>query len=269
MAYRTLQEAISRGQGRERAFRCPVHPDHQASASVNVIKGVWFCYACGAKGTVDGVIDQEDQAFAKDVVGMLDEQVRIYPENWLDQFLNTVPGNTYWLSRFDRPAIEHFKLGYDWHHQMPCYPMRAQNGTVLGIVYRNTTPIGPKYKYPYGVNKAHLLFNYDSSASNSVVLVEGAVDAIACWEAGHRAFGIYGAQLHDEQIKLLQRVVRQRVVLAMDNDDAGRLATSKIAVQLGLIGFEVVRVDWSEVAAKDIAEAPVEIRRTLLDPLAL
>ena len=50
----TLEDAIAVGQGVERPCRCPVHDDSQASASVNVIKGVWYCHACFASGTVDG-----------------------------------------------------------------------------------------------------------------------------------------------------------------------------------------------------------------------
>ena len=48
----TLEEAIALGQGIERPFQCEVHDDTNASASVNVLKGVWYCHACGASGAV-------------------------------------------------------------------------------------------------------------------------------------------------------------------------------------------------------------------------
>jgi DNA primase len=49
----------------ERAFKCPVHGDKVASASVNRGKGVWFCHACGARGTaVDMVMAIEHMNFS-------------------------------------------------------------------------------------------------------------------------------------------------------------------------------------------------------------
>lgn len=39
----TLDEALSVGRGTERSFNCPSHEDANASASVNVAKGVWYC----------------------------------------------------------------------------------------------------------------------------------------------------------------------------------------------------------------------------------
>lgn len=50
----------------ERAFKCPVHGDKVASGSVNRSKGVWFCHACGARGTaVEMVMALEHMTFAE------------------------------------------------------------------------------------------------------------------------------------------------------------------------------------------------------------
>ncbi len=39
-----------RRQGREYVCKCVFHDDHHPSMSVNAEKGVYFCWACGAKG---------------------------------------------------------------------------------------------------------------------------------------------------------------------------------------------------------------------------
>lgn len=285
MAYRSLAEAITRGKGRERSFRCPKHDDRTASASVNVAKGWWVCYVCGAKGTTDGVLEEADERFLDDVNELLGEPVRVYPEAWLDQF-DAGPVHPYWLGRFSEEAARHFRLGYD-HARVyrgepapsPCYPMRASDGTVLGVVYRNLAG-EPKYQYPRGCVKSELLFNYSPQALDCVALVEGAMDAVACWEVGHPAFALYGSILHRQQLVLLQRTGAKRVIMATDNDKAGWRAIDGwttdegifvpgLEHQLTAAGFEAVRPDWQRVEAKDVAELDRDTRKTLLDLLAL
>lgn len=280
MGYRSLEEAITRGKGRERAFRCPVHGDRTASASVNVAKGWWYCYVCGAKGTTEQIIESEGYEFLAMVEELLDEEPRTYTEAWLDQFTHE-PG-AYWSERgFSDAAIKHFRLGMEWSTNRPCYPMRASDGTVLGVVYRNLSDEGPKYRYPSGVRKSNLLFNYTPQLATTVVLTEGALDAIAVWEAGYpRAMGIYGAILSDAQINLLQRIEPHRIILALDNDDAGRRSTfgwrkddgsyvMGALERLEMAGFEAVSVEWDSRPVKDIAECSLTLRKTLLDSLAL
>ncbi len=42
-----------RRAGREFVARCPFHADHRPSLYVSPAKGVWHCFACGARG--DGI----------------------------------------------------------------------------------------------------------------------------------------------------------------------------------------------------------------------
>lgn len=278
--FQSIQQALARGRGRERAFRCPVHDDRHASASVNVAKGLWVCYSCGAKGTVDSVIESEGVRFGEDIEELLGHEQRVYTEPWLDQYANPkLPVHPYWLSRFTEVAARRFKLGYDHDKGSPCYPIRTPNGSVLGVVRRQLDR-DPKYLYPRGVNKSSLLFGYEQGASDYVVLVEGALDAVACWEAGHPAFGIYGSLLHEDQMALLARTGVTRVIEALDNDRPGRVAVEGRVTDEGVrlpgirrrleqVGYEVVSVDWSTVQAKDVAECDVDTRSKLLDPLAL
>ena len=52
-SYRSLREALDSGRGIERPFNCPVHPDAHASASVNVLKGVWHCLPASTRVLTD------------------------------------------------------------------------------------------------------------------------------------------------------------------------------------------------------------------------
>lgn len=280
MSYRTLEEAISRGRGRERSFRCPVHGDQHASASVNVAKGVWICYTCGAHGTTSEIIESSDYEFGQGLLDVLDTpEIRIYPETWLDLFHTPAHRCEYWLSRFSIQAVDHFRLGYDYTNGNPVYPMRDPQGQIIGIVARQLDK-QPKYLYPRGVTKNALLFNYTPSQRDYVLLVEGAMDAVACWEAGFDAMALYGSRLSIAQITLLARTGVRRVGLVLDNDAAGRRAVDGhhsdggqyvpgLDDLLSRAGFEVKRAPWLGVPYKDIAEVPTDRRHTLLEGLAL
>lgn len=45
----------------EHPFKCPVHDDAHASASVNRDKGLWHCHACGAGGSAVNLIMAREQ----------------------------------------------------------------------------------------------------------------------------------------------------------------------------------------------------------------
>lgn len=267
MSFASLREALLRGKGVERAFRCHVHGDTTASASVNVLKGLWVCYACGAHGKIGEPVEYRDEDLVKDIAVLLAESKQIYTESWLDQF-DAGPIHPYWLTRFTPEACRRFRLGYDHGREKPCYPLRGTGGEVLGVVYRNLDPVGPKYRYPSGVAIREMLFNYTPERRPTVILVEGAMDAVACWEVGHDAFAIYGASLSHAQIRLIERVAPDRVLLAFDADRAGEAAALEAAERFDQRGILTERVRWDGELYKDLAEMPRDTRRKILESVA-
>jgi DNA primase len=271
MSYKTLQEALTMGKGTERMFCCPVHNDSHASASVNVNKGVWYCYTCHAKGKVEGFVDVDPRNLLEELLS-LEEEIRIYPEGWLDIYDS--PDDRYWSERFSKEAIVQFRLGRDRGVDVPTYPLRDPNGRVLGVVARNTEIGAPKYKYPRGVKTSNLLFNMNINSAgmylvptesplNGPILVEGAMDVVAVWEAGFDALACFSARLYEKQIGLLQKAGVDVVYLAYDLDKAGKLARIEATEKLESVGIKAVQIDWDE-KYKDIAEIPLDERKTLL-----
>jgi len=51
---------IPEPQSGERPFKCPVHDDSHASASVNRSRGLWNCHACGAGGSAVSLVQQKE-----------------------------------------------------------------------------------------------------------------------------------------------------------------------------------------------------------------
>lgn len=231
--------------GDEFLVRCPEHDDRRPSASVNVKKGLWTCYACGAGGKVSDylnglhVTDEPDtEELLNDLerdVGLLDQMmISHYPESWLDQF-ETREALFYWQDTrgLSGDSVDRFRLGFDEERNTPTYPLRSPDGKVLGVVRRRRWQgqrdlkgdLFPKYKYPSHVDVSECLFGYEllkEHPTKHLVITEGALDAIAFWEVGIPAVGQYGIMLRPGQIELLKRLGLISITLVYDNDDEGK-----------------------------------------------
>ncbi len=252
MSAYSIHEAIEFGRGTERPFKCHVHDDSNASASVNVDLRVWVCYACGAAGTVDKA----------DVVPDLDDLVRIlsgeepprtYPEAWLEIFDASEP-SPYWSRRYGEDVAAYYRCGTHPFNGMPTYPLRDDAGRVNGVVVRDDAGT-PKYRYPYGSRTSATFFG-DISPRPVVVLVEGAGDVMAL-HGGHdwAVLGCYGAGVHAPQVLILERLNPSVIVFAFDDDDAGRSAMLRSETLLGGL-TQTLSYRWATIGGKDPGELP-------------
>lgn len=263
----TLAEAVANGHGSERSFNCHKHDDANASASVNVDKGVWICYGCGAKGKVGEVIDEfaDYTGYHEKIKRILRPAPEPYPESWLDLF-DSGPVHPYWLGRFSEQTCRHFRLGYDPERERPCYPLRYPTGDIAGLVYRSIDGSKPKYQYPWGVDVKKLLFGYDHYVHRTIWLVEGATDRMAMWEADPEVatFATLGSSLGTVQLDLIAKCDPRTVVLAFDQDAAGHKAAEEAAAMLRPWGITTVRPRWDRDLGKDPGELTIEQRRNIL-----
>lgn len=259
MSGATLEDAIAVGQGIERPFRCPVHDDSQASASVNVLKGVWYCHACFASGTVDG-----KKAPSLDSLNALlepEKAVREYPEAFLELYVGTLEWQqqAYWSERFGPAVTWHVGLGQDPFNGDATFPVHTPSGRLAGVGRRKLDPgDGPRYVYPKVWSASQSLFGVKvvTSRVRAVVLVEGAADATSVLEVGVPAFGCYGAGLHLPQQELIARVSPDVVLCGFDMDQAGERAT--VRAHEALDGrYEVRDIEWT---GPDPAATPREQR---------
>lgn len=253
--WRTLDDVLADGRGTERAFQCHKHDDQHASASVNVLSGLWVCYACGARGTVAGHVPDPSL-----VVRSLSEDAppRQYPEAWLDLFDGN--GTTgYWADRVGQATAEHFRCGTHPVTGAPTYPMRDLSGRILGVVVRSDE--APKYRYPYGPRTSETFFSSHNRLVRKpvAVLVEGAPDVMALYDSGlpdrWQVLGCYGAGLHAPQIEALRDSNPSIIVAAFDGDAAGQMAIERAAIQCdGLGTFVSVAWDRFYPGVKDAAD---------------
>ena len=258
----TLEEALATGRGIERPFRCPSHDDTMASASVNVVKGVWFCHACHASGYADK--SKKKDVKVEDLEAMLEPEraVREYPEAWLEMF--TQPGPKYWDDRFAPWVSWHHRLGEDPITGDATFPVHTPLGKLAGVGRRHITEDKQKrYLYPKRWSASMTFFGTAGRYPSLpvITLVEGAADAASIWETGCPGLGCYGSGLHAPQIGLLVRYNPRLILLGFDMDDAGEKATTRAFSQLSRIA-EIRRVRWK--GGKDPAEVPLARRRDAL-----
>lgn len=144
------------------------------------------------------------------------------------------------------------------------FPIKNQNGTIIAYSGRSLDPnLEPKYLLTPSseiFNKSEVLYNLHSFFQNDevkyVYLTEGFMDTIACVQAGFKTtVATMGTSLGEEQIRLLKQLKKlKRVVLALDNDQAGLNANLNIGLKLLESGFNVSIIDYQNIDAKDADE---------------
>ena len=248
----TMEEAIAKGRGEERPFRCTEHNDHTASASVNVIKGVWFCHACHAKGRVE---DRKAPA-AEDIEAMLEpeEAATTYPMAYLEVFDISYRPDAYWHTRCD-PVVTHaLGMGQDPFTGAATFPVFTPEGHLAGVGRRFATESGKSYRYPRGWSASTNLGGTMGRITPApvVCIVEGYADAAAVAETGCLALCQWGAQMHAPQVEMLAKFNPSLVLLGQDMDEAGERGVSMAFAQLRHIA-PMRRVRWPR---KDPGETP-------------
>lgn len=142
-------------------------------------------------------------------------------------------------------------------------PLKDQWGNVIAFLGRSENDV-PKYlttkgnKY-YGRN--NVLFNYDKAKNyNELYVVEGALDALSLIAAGIKnVVATLGCALSDTQEKLL---ADKKIILAYDNDDAGRNATRTLIKEHPYLDIKVY--DWGNTPYKDFNEWLVNSPKTFM-----
>lgn len=261
----TMAEAISKGQGIERPFRCEAHEDRQASASVNVLKGVWFCHACHAKGKVE---DRKAPP-AEDILAMLEPErsATIYPDAYLELYdLAGWPVEVetpYWLTRLGAPVVHAMGMGQDPFTGEATFPVFTPAGRFAGVGRRHEEKdengkVKKFYKYPRGWSASTQVGGTLGKITPAPVLciVEGYADAAAVVEVGCPAVAQWGSQLHLPQIEMLAKLNPKLILLGQDMDEAGERGVSAAFKQLRKIA-PMKRVRWPK---KDPGECGTEAR---------
>lgn len=227
--------------------RCPMHDDRTPSMSINLRKGVFYCWGCGKAGGL--------RTLAKFLGGELDDadlaigSVRYEPEPDPVDFMPKLKEfgvdrkviSDYIVAKdIDWPTVHHFNFKTDDRGNlvMPYF----DGDRVVGLRYRALD--GAKW---YESGSERIIYNVNEvRGQKQVILCEGESDTHAMWTYMDRTWGtglglsiavggVPGAMSSVDTWELygLDLLWAERVLIAFDNDDAGRKGFERAQTVLG------------------------------------
>jgi DNA primase len=251
---------------------CPVHVfrtgrhDKSPSWSMNLSTGLWICFSCGARGTLPMLLS-EISGDEVDTLSIQKMMVNVSMDRLLsgptekaehqfvsDDFFNFVRVSN---KRCDKRALDPdlvYTYGVRWNpeHKSWAIPIMDQFGKLHGWQEKK---LGYVRNFPVGVEKGKTLFGIERFRSRTAVLVESPLDVIrfASVFSKPQAVASFGAYLTDTQTRLLSYVA-DKVIVALDNDKAGREASIKLYRSMPSPRHGIRWWNYSGIDAKDIGD---------------
>jgi DNA primase len=138
---------------------------------------------------------------------------------------------------------------YDRFRGRVMFPLRSHLGRVVGFSGRLLKESKKEGKYintneTVLYHKSKMLFGYHELLSEirkkkEILIVEGEFDVISSAQIGiNNIVAIKGSAFTNEQAKILKRIVN-KIILCLDNDEAGLEATTRAIKILQLLDFEI------------------------------
>lgn len=237
---------------------CPFHANRDTPA-LNIGKEPpypWRCWnsACGESGTLPRLIERlsgmnpmqtirhintfrsGNDVILDDVFGK--PEPKIPYEIWDESKLNAIKIDYENDSTMLSPLIERgfllqtlkdFDVGYSKKKQRIVIPVRDENDDLVGFTGRATQTWQTSKYFDKGLPKKYLLFNLNNAkVYDSVVVVEGPLDALKVYQAGFaNVVATLGGSFSDEKAKKLTRFFREAIIFT-DADEAGRALAKKV-----------------------------------------
>lgn len=236
--------------GDEAKALCPAHEDHSPSWSVNLTTGKHNCFSCGFGGSFQLLVSVvQDASYSAAGTWIRERKVR-------DAAVGVEVGPA--PAKRRRVVTEADMYRFDYPPEWACEARGFSHGTArrCDVLWDHDnaywiTPIRDPYScalwgwqekaedgrhfknVPRDVEKSRALFGFQSLApGGTAVLVESPLDVARLRFAGIMgAVSSYGVHVSDEQISLLVDRCSE-VVLALDNDDAGRRESERLTAEL-------------------------------------
>jgi len=239
---------IKRHSGDEINGRCPVHHKFKGRESggfswyMNSDTGLWHCFTCGARGNLSMLLSEmtDDPAALWNVQNIvitqglrrLDKDEAVYDDHpdidWTTYSkFAPLPERILNVRNLDEDVVRRYGVRWDKEAKATIVPILSPLGELRGWQAKKS---GWVRNLPEGVNKGTTLFGIERAHAPTAILVESPLDVV-------RFHGVYdgvdyscvasfGANISKEQARLLSKF--EHVVLALDNDDAGRAEVRRI-----------------------------------------
>jgi hypothetical protein len=113
------------------------------------------------------------------------------------------------------------------------------------------------FNRPPGVPKSKTLFGLDCWDGDQMIVVESPLDAVKLSSVGiPGGVATYGAIVSDDQIDIMRRA--KTLVIALDNDEAGKKASSQLLSAFRKGGLECWFFNYGDFQVKDIGDMTLD-----------
>lgn len=273
---------------------CPFHKDNTPSLFINVKHGIFKCFSCGRKGSIESLFKEmtgdnlyhalglttnkptQFSSLARNMNNDYDydsdklKKKSVYM-NFNEKDFVPATSNNLSLRYLYRRGItaeiadsvgmmycESTRINTTLFKNRLCIPI-YENGNLCSIEGRKilSSEEGPKVLYPKNTS-VNLLYDIDNLDRNSTLYAcEGLMDLMllrTCNEFKNST-SIFGASLTDRQLSQLSEF--KDIVYIPDNDEAGEGVVTKL-LESGISGLSVLRLpkEINGVQIKDIGDLP-------------
>ena len=181
--------------------------------------------------------EESKKSFEDELESLLEQKPDFveFPQSKLDELYEAVDdrAESYFASRgISRASIDHFRLGYSKIQDMVIVPVHSPDGLPVGLVGRAIDT--KQFKNSNNLPRQKTMFNIHRAKrqGGTIIVVESSFDVIKLHQAGYpNAVATLGGSLSFENIENLNRY-SSKIILATDNDEAGRKLGLQIATKL-------------------------------------
>ncbi len=230
--------------GSQIKISCPYHlSDIRPSLSIDVDKGVFFCFGCSKSGGATQLIAQLSGTDELSVLrslgslGLSRSRQRVSDEEQDKIRYKLLIEARHYFSGLNRPewsliqdhylygrgiesrTLKRFDVRIDSTREYPTIMPITEGGIFKGYVTRRHDKHEPKYLYNAGFRRKATVFGH--LKRGAVMVVEGPLDLLSAYQHGFRNVCCsLGSMISDEQIKKIDRGA-DLIICAFDADDAG------------------------------------------------
>jgi len=219
-------------RGAEIHASCPFPDKHfkgkdtHPSFSINVDKGVYNCFACGSRGTIEELISELleisiPSAFEQLQEWGFDKLNRELREKEIEHERPEVlpEGLLLYYDKVEDDFAEIYRGVVD-EQECVIYPVRRYDGKLVGALARSIE--GRWHKAMWNIQKKLYLYGEDLVRTEEpIVIVEGPGDAIALRKSGiNNVVALMGVTISNEQVEKLLSL-SSKFIVWLDKDKSG------------------------------------------------
>lgn len=218
--------------GNDVYIECPFHADRRPSLAISLKGKGWFCFSCEKGGSlddlkrmIDGMEKENNKIGKKTEQKIQEETIRLSHMAIEDYFELKLAVNCKYLNNrgFTNDTIKYWNIRKsEIFSVIPVFKRKEVCGLILRVMLKDYKP---RYQYSKGFDKKNALFgSWNCKRGSMLIVTEGALDCIMTWQNGYKnVSAILGSSISNGQIKEIKKI-SGRVMLLLDNDDAGKEA---------------------------------------------